>query len=65
MLWACLGSDLSLAFRCGLIVINQKDQKAIEFYTSDDANLYEIRIEGLDKEGNAFSDKSIIEVKWD
>ncbi len=45
------------------MIIDQKDLEAIEFYTSDDANVYEIRIEGLDMDGHPFSEKSFIEVK--
>ena len=40
-----------------------EENSKLAFYTSDDANTYEIRIEGINSDGKAFSGKTFIEVK--
>lgn len=45
------------------IKMDEKGSSTIEFYTSDDANKYEIRIAGLSNNGNSFSKSFFVDVK--
>ncbi len=42
---------------------NEKGEATLEFYTSDDTGLYEIRVEGIDKKGRTASSKLYIQVQ--
>ncbi len=44
------------------IKITGNEEKIIEFYTSDDINKYEIRVEGINSQGEAYSAKSYFQV---
>lgn len=44
------------------IRLDKKGNSIIEFYTSDDLNKYEIRIEGISDTGKIFSSNSYFEV---
>ena len=45
------------------VLPNKEENSKLVFYTSDDANTYEIRVEGINSDGKAFSGKTFIEVK--
>lgn len=45
------------------VLPDTEENSKLAFYTSDDANTYEIRIEGINSDGKAFSGKTFIEVK--
>jgi hypothetical protein len=53
-------------FRNSLFWLTTRDygkDSTIDFFTSDDVNLYEIRINGISREGKSFSDETIFQVK--
>jgi hypothetical protein len=41
---------------------DEKGEAILEFYTSDDASVYEIKVEGLSKDGRPVFGRSIIQV---
>jgi hypothetical protein len=44
------------------IILDEKGNATIDFYTSDDVNTYEIRLSGLGKNGKTFSKNAFFDV---